>query len=68
MTKQKFAWKPKRVWNMKTKLYYFSWIWLCWYWDDGHDSDVKFFKLTDEDEDEVLMTQKRYTRMRSNLW
>ncbi len=65
MSSQNFAWKPKLIWNMKTKHYYFSWVWLCWYWDDGYDSDLKLFRLTDEEDP---MTHKRYTRMRSNHW
>jgi len=65
MSKQKFAWTPKRVWNMKTKDYHFSYIWLCWYWDDGYDSNDVFFRLTDEDE--FPMTHKRYTRL-NNIW
>lgn len=61
--KQKFAWKPKKVWNMRTKNEHFSWIWLCWYWNDGYDSDEIYYTYKDE-----KITLRRYTRMRSNYW
>lgn len=61
---QKFAWKPIWVWDMTSRYFSYKWIWLCWYWDDGHDSDTVYFRLTDEEP----MTHKRYTRLRSNRW
>lgn len=66
MSSQKFAWRPKLVWNMKTRDFYFQLIWLCWYWDDGYDSEAIFYRLTDEDE--TPMSHKRYTRTSNNYW
>lgn len=64
-TKQKFAWIPKLVWNMKTKHYKYTWIWFCWYWEKNYDSDARFFSLVEKDN--VLMLHHRLTRI-NNYW
>ena len=65
MEKQKFAWKPKKVWNMKTRDFRYTWIWLCWYWDDGStDEGDTFFCLSSGEP----MTNERYCRSNTNTW
>ena len=68
MTRQKFAWLPKRVWNTKNKKHFhFCHIWLCWYWDcDYGGEDTSFFRLANEPESAGSF--KRYTRNHNNLW
>ena len=67
-TKQRLALLPKRVWNMKTRHFYYQYIWFVWFWDDGTDeSDAKHYRLSD-DINEKPMTHHRYVRTHTNRW
>jgi len=67
-TKEKFAWLPKRVWNMKSRNYKYTIIWLCWYWDDRESKcEINFYRLS-EDPYETPMQHKRYCRTNTNKW
>jgi len=67
-TKEKFAWLPKVVWNMKSKHCRHTIIWLCWYWDTGEDKyKINFYRLS-EDPNEPPMQYNRYLRTNTNKW
>jgi len=67
-TKEKIAWLPKRVWNMKSGNYKYTTIWLCWYWDDGESKcKINLYRLS-EDPYEPPMQYKRYCRTNTNKW
>ena len=71
MSAQKFAWKPTKVWNMKSKDYRYTMLWLCWYWDDDineDDTPSDFHSLSDDPYEDTRMWQRNKTRMNSNRW
>lgn len=71
MTKQKFAWKPTRVWLMKGHDYRYIWIWLVWYWDDGkneNDSPSRFHRLSDDPYEDTRLWSRHKTRTYTNRW
>ena len=71
MNKQKFAWLPKMVWNMKTKDYRYTLIWLCWYWDDGSNEKDKpscYHRLSDDPYEDTRLWDRHRVRSTTNLW
>ena len=70
MSKQKFAWKPTRVWNMKTKHYRYTWIWFAWYWMDKDEPDKPsgYHRLSDDPYEDTRIWTRNKTRMNSNRW
>lgn len=69
MDKQKFAWIPTVVWNMKTRWYRNTVIWLCWYWEDEDKKEVSstFYRLSDDPNEEPMTSHPR-CRTSTNRW
>lgn len=65
-TVQRFAWLPITVWNMKTKDFEYTFIWLCWYWDTGKQNSSTLYRLTDEDKPPMM--SHRFLRTNTNRW
>lgn len=71
MNKQKFAWVPTRVWNMKFKKYQYSYIWLVWYWydeDNLKDTPSEFHILSDNPFEDTRMWIRNKVRSSTNKW
>lgn len=68
MTKQRFAWLPTKVWNMRNKKYKFDYIWLAWYYEDTTVHTCTFFKLTDTSDPEVSLQAHNKFITRNNIW
>lgn len=67
-TIEKFAWLPKRVWNMKRQHYRYTYVWFGWYWDSGEQTcKTNFYRLSD-DPYETPMQLNRYCRSNTNKW
>ena len=68
MTTQQFAWLPTKVWNMKTRDFYYSYIWFCWYWDSGNrHKGLRLYRLTDDPYEQPLKNHP-FVRTTTNRW
>jgi len=71
MTKQRFAWLPTIVWNMKSRNYRYTVAWLVWYWDDGtgeEDKPTHFHRLSDDPYEDTRLWKRHKTRTNTNRW